>query len=289
MSIVEKFITPKEKDLGDNFLVRRSLPIVGQKSVGPFVFWDHMGPVELLGDKELKVRSHPHIGLATITWLFSGEILHRDSLGNKQFIKPGEVNWMTAGNGITHSERTRSERDPIHLEGIQLWLALPKDKEDIDASFYHCKEEDVPQLNLSNAQMRLIAGSIEGQKSPVPVYSNLFYLNGSIKSSNAFSYDLPEGIEAAIYIVNGEVKIENETKTRFDMIVFKKGSKVEFETLSNCEFMMFGGEPFPEKRFMYWNFVSTSEQKIEEAKKRWENKEFPKTIDEKEYTPLPNY
>ncbi|MGH1467734.1 MAG: pirin family protein [Bdellovibrionales bacterium] len=287
MSIVDKFITPKTKDLGDGFVVRRALPTLKHKSVGPFVFWDHMGPVELQGSNVLKVRSHPHIGLATITWLFSGMIMHRDSLGNKQLIKPGEVNWMTTGSGITHSERMSSEAEPILLEGIQLWLALPKEHEDVDASFYHCKENDVPQLSISNAKMRLIAGEIEGAKSPVPVYSDLFYLNGSIESNKTFSYQLPEDTEAATYIINGGVKVEGENKTRFDMIIFKKGALIEFESISDCEFMFFGGKPFPEKRYMWWNFVSTSQQKIEDAKVRWKTNKFPKTFDEEEFTPLP--
>ncbi len=287
MSIIRKIISSKTKELGDGFQVRRSLPSIGHKAVGPFVFWDHMGPVELMGDKELKVRSHPHIGLATITWLFSGEIMHRDSLGNKQLIRPGEVNWMTAGSGITHSERTRSESTPINLEGIQLWLALPKEKEDIEASFYHCKEKDVPRVDIKDASMRLIAGTIENKTSPVPVYSDLFYLNGSIEKNKCFSYQLQESIEGAIYIIKGEVDIEGTFYNRFDMIIFEPGSLVEFTSESGCEFMFFGGPPLPEKRYMWWNFVSTSKEKIEEAKLRWKNQTFPKTIDEEEFTPLP--
>jgi redox-sensitive bicupin YhaK (pirin superfamily) len=213
--------------------------------------------------------------------------MHRDSLGNKQLIRPGEVNWMTSGNGITHSERTRSDDAPINLEGIQLWLALPKDKEDIDASFFHCKEQDVPKINIKDASMRLIAGAIENKKSPVPVYSDLFYLNGSIEPQKNFSYQLSESSEGAIYIIKDTVDIEGTIHHRFDMIIFKPGSLIEFTSHSGCDFMFFGGPPFPEKRHMWWNFVSTSKEKIEDAKIRWKNKNFPKTIDEEEFTPLP--
>ncbi|MCB0347379.1 MAG: pirin family protein, partial [Bdellovibrionales bacterium] len=157
MSTIETIIIPKAKDLGDDFFVRRSLPDIKQKMVGPFVFWDHMGPTTLEGEKQMKVRAHPHIGLATITWLFSGEIMHRDSLGNEQAIRPGEVNWMTAGSGIAHSERSVRKDKPEVLEGIQLWLALPKYSEDVAPSFYHCKEEDVPLISKDGVKLRLIA------------------------------------------------------------------------------------------------------------------------------------
>lgn len=287
MSNIATIIQPKAKDLGDDFIVRRSLPHIEQRMVGPFVFWDHMGPVELGPENEMKVRAHPHIGLATITWLFSGEIMHRDSLGNEQPIRPGEVNWMTAGNGITHSERSKPDQKEI-LEGIQLWLALPKEHEEVDASFYHCKQEDVPFITTEEGiQMYLIAGEGLGEKSPVPTYSNLFYFNGQARPHQKLDYSLSEKHDGAIYIVEGEITVEGQTFSKYNLITFKKGTSIQFEAKSEVRFMIFGGETFPEKRHMWWNFVSTSQEKIESAKTRWKNDEFPKVINEHESIPLP--
>lgn len=287
MSNVEHVIKPQAKDLGDNFEVRRALPHIKKKMVGPFIFWDHMGPVTLGGSKDMTVRAHPHIGLATITWLFSGEIMHRDSLGNEQAIKPGGVNWMTAGNGITHSERAKAKGDSMLLEGIQLWLALPKDKEDIDPSFYHCEEEDVPMIEEKGCSLRLIAGEAFGLRSPVPVYSDLFYLNGEATQGYEFHFPLKENAEGAIYVVSGQLQSGEETFERFDLITFKQGTSLDFKVLEDAKFMVFGGEVFPEKRTVWWNFVSTSKEKIEQAKERWRADEFPKVINEVERIPLP--
>ena len=173
-----KVLQAKKKDLGDNFVVRRSIPVIGQKHVGPFIFWDHMGPANISEDNPMLVRSHPHIGLATLTYLFDGEILHRDSLNNELLIRPGEVNWMTAGNGIVHSERSEN---PGTIEGIQLWVALPKDKEEIDPAFEHYKKDALPILDSGGINMTLIAGEFQGQRSPVAVYSPLAYLSTHLK------------------------------------------------------------------------------------------------------------
>ncbi len=288
MSNVELTIHPKEKDLGDNFVVRRSLPDRRKKMVGPFIFWDHMGPVILEGSKEMTVRAHPHIGLATITWLFKGKILHRDSLGNEQEIVPGEVNWMTAGSGISHSERSKAplgeKRD---LEGIQLWLALPVEHEDVEASFFHCKSEDVPLIQHKGAELRLIAGEFLGQKSPVPVYSPLFYLNGQVKEGQVFEHNLNKDEEAAIYVIEGEVEVEGESYDRFNLVISKKGSAMRFKALRDTKVMIFGGKVFPEKRYIWWNFVSHDQKKIENAKKRWLENDFGEVINETEFIPLP--
>ncbi len=278
-------IEPKAKDIGDNFIVRRALPHWDKPMVGPFIFWDHMGPLELTKENEMKVRSHPHIGLATITYLFSGQILHRDSLNNEQYIKPGEVNWMTAGNGIVHSERSFVVDNPFTLEGIQLWVALPKEYEEVDASFYHTKESELPLIDHNGTQLRLIAGEGLGEKSPVPVYSDLFYYYG--KTQSKFEYQLDFQKEGAIYIIQGSVKVDGNEYSRYSLICFNKGEKVQFETDSSVEFMFFGGTPFPEKRHIWWNFVSSSQEKIEEAKKRWSNEDFPSVINETERIPLP--
>lgn len=282
-------ITPKAKDLGDGFVVRRALPDMKVRSVGPFVFGDHMGPVEINEQVPMKVRAHPHIGLATITWLFSGEIMHRDSLGNEQPIRPGEVNWMTAGSGIVHSERAsiKEGEEAFELEGIQLWLALPIESEEVDASFYHCKQKDLPQIELERASASLIAGKAFGKESPVPVYSELFYLNIDLNSGGNFKYSLKENEEAALYVINGEVAIKGETCKRYEMIVFEKGSDISFTSSTDSKVMFFGGETFSEKRHLWWNFVSSSKDKIEEAKKKWQEDAFGQVINETERIPLP--
>lgn len=289
-SIVELAITPKSKDLGDNFVIRRSLPDARKKMVGPFIFWDHMGPVKIKPGKGMFVRSHPHIGLATITYLFSGQILHRDSLGNEQYIKPGEVNWMTAGSGITHSERSEYEGDEENaptLEGIQLWLALPKESEEVDASFSHHKEIDLPLIEKGRSQLRLVAGEFLDKKSPVPVYSSLFYLNGKTSSGDTLTYKLQDNHEAAVYLIKGKIKVETETYNPGQLVIFKKESKVEFKACEDCEYMIFGGEIFPEGRNIFWNFVSSSKERIEKAKNDWRQGKFAKTINETAFIPLP--
>jgi hypothetical protein len=287
MSHVEAIIIPKAKDLGDDFHVRRSLPDINKKMVGPFVFWDHMGPVKIYDDKQMKVRAHPHIGLATITWLFSGEIIHRDSLGNEQAIRPGEVNWMTAGKGIVHSERTAAKAE-MQLEGIQLWLALPKEFEEVEPSFYHCKEEDVPYIKHNGIDLRLVAGEGLGHKSPVPVYSDLFYFNGEGAAGKSFHYDLSAEQEGAVYVVGGSVEIDSKEYHKFSFIAFKKAAAIDFNIITDARFMVFGGEVFPEKRHLWWNFVATSAAKIEAAKQRWLADEFGSVINEDEYIPLPD-
>ncbi|MDA8792981.1 pirin family protein [Bacteriovoracaceae bacterium] len=281
------FIQPKSKDLGDNFIVRRALPAPEKRSVGPFIFWDHMGPAEIAPEEGMVVRAHPHIGLATITWLFSGEIMHRDSLGNEQMIRPGEVNWMTAGIGIVHSERSEPKKS-ITLEGIQLWLALPKEHEDVDPSFFHCKIEDVPVVEKDQVEMKLIAGQVMDMRSPVPVYSDLFYFNCVAKEKTDWSIELRDDEEGALYIIDGTVTIDGKDHLKFDMIIYPKGSEIKTSLSHDAKFMFFGGVPFPEKRHLWWNFVSTSEEKIEEAKKKWQEQKFPSVINEEELIPLPN-
>lgn len=287
MSNLAAVIKPKGKDLGDNFVVRRALPHIDKRMVGPFIFWDHMGPVTLKRENGMIVRAHPHIGLATITWLFSGEILHRDSLNNEQYIKPGEVNWMTAGNGIAHSERAIPKDQPMNLEGIQLWLALPKEHEDVAPSFFHCKSKDLPKQQLGNTSLSLIAGKALGNSSPVPVYSDLFYLEALSQANDEFSFEVESEHEGAIYVGEGEIEVENNNYEKFSMLCFKKGCPIKFKANVNSRVMIFGGAIFPEKRFIWWNFVSTSEEKIENAKKRWSSGEFQKVINETELIPLP--
>ena len=285
---VNTVIVPKEKDLGDEFVVRRAIPQIQKRSVGPFVFWDHMGPVVLHGEKKMKVRAHPHIGLSTITYLFTGEILHRDNLMNEQVIRPGEVNWMTAGNGIVHSERAESIKEPMLLEGLQVWIALPKEAEEVDASFVHHKEADLPMISEKGLRLRLIAGEWESEKSPLPVYSPLFYLSGWAAAGKVYSKDLTGKQEAALYVVNGSVEVDGNIYGQYSMVVFNQGSKVEFKASEELEFMILGGDVFPETRHIWWNFVSSDKEKIEEAKRKWKNKEYKPVINETEFIPLPD-
>lgn len=283
---IEFLFTPKESDLGDNFVVRRSLPRAEKRLVGPFIFWDHMGPVVLEGERAMKVRAHPHIGLSTITYLFKGQILHRDSLGNEQYIKPGEVNWMTAGKGIVHSERAKFE-EATELEGIQLWVALPKEAEDVAPSFVHVKEKELPKIKSGPASLRLIAGKALKEKSPLPVFSDLFYFAGVFEEDGEFEFDLGENQEAGFYAVEGDFSSDEQNFKRFDLAVYKKGSTVKVKASKGARFMFFGGEVFPEGRTIWWNFVSSDPQKIEKAKADWKEGRYPPVINEDEFIPLP--
>ncbi len=284
---MKMLIQGKAKDLGDNFKVRRALPHPKQRLVGPFIFWDHMGPTEITPDTPMVVRSHPHIGLSTITYLFDGEILHRDSLNNELVIRPGEVNWMTAGSGIAHSERSHIESGTRHLEGIQVWVALPKNSEEVAASFVHQKESDLPLIDLDGFQLRLIAGKAFGASSPLPVYSPLFYLNGKAEGAGSMTFPITSKQEGAVYVTKGELTIEGQAYSKFDMIVFNQGEDISFSCHQSCEFMLLGGDPFPEGRHIWWNFVSHDAGKIEQAKKRWQNDEFGPVINETDRIQLP--
>lgn len=287
MSVKEIKITPRAKDLGDNFKVRRALPSKEKRTVGPFVFWDHMGPALLEGDDTMTVRAHPHIGLSTLTYLFSGSILHRDSLGNELYIKPGEVNWMTAGRGITHSERSYPLDPPETLEGIQLWIGLPEEFEDIDPSFEHYSREELPKVEAPGIKTTLIAGEALGKKSPVKTLSSLFYLSVKIQKDKTYNFKVPQNEEAAIYIAKGSVKTADCEISKFDLLIFQEKEIIEFQALEDSEIMIFGGERFKQKRILYWNFVSHSQEKIDKAKSDWREGRFPKVINETEFIPLP--
>lgn len=283
-------IPPRQKDLGAGFVVKRVLPWAKRKSVGPFVFWDHMGPSLLKDGDELQVRAHPHIGLSTLTYLFSGSIRHRDTLGIIQDIKPGEVNWMTAGRGIAHSERTHPEMGTnITLHGIQVWIALPKESEEVSPSFTHIPNQQIPKLDLDGHQVSLIAGSMFNLTSPVPVHSELFYLDIKPKTQQPITLPVPENNEAALYIAEGEVEIDGEQYSTGQMLVWDKQSEVCFKALTDSRLLFFGGKPFSEKRHIWWNLVSSSPQRIEQAKEDWKNGAFGRVIDEDEgeFIPLP--
>lgn len=286
MSNVEIVIQPRLNDIGDGFHVRRALPFQKKRMVGPFIFLDHMGPLHVDQNHGLKVRAHPHIGLSTLTYLFSGTIFHRDTLGFEQSIRPGEVNWMTAGKGIAHSERSVPNEHGI-LEGIQVWIALPKEHEDIEPSFVHKDLKDIPNVEVGNETYQLVAGSAFGKTSPVPVHSPLFYLGSEVKKDHVFSMKLGDIAEGAVYVAKGKIEIEGTTYEEGTLVSFLKGTSIDFKTLDNCRLVIVGGDVFPEKRFIFWNFVASSHEKIEAAKLAWKNKDFGRVIHEDEYIPLP--
>ncbi|MBU4537677.1 MAG: pirin family protein [Weeksellaceae bacterium] len=292
MSNIGLIIEEKAADIG-NFLVGRLLPFREKKAVGPFVFIDHMGPVALKDYQNLDVAPHPHIGLSTLTYLFEGSIQHKDSLGNNIEIKPGAVNWMTAGKGVVHSERTPEylRHTEKHLHGFQIWVGLPKDLEQSEPTFHHTEASDIPAWNEGDLQYKLIAGELFGRKSPVPVHSKLFFIE--IKSKTAQKINIGKELfgEVAMYVLDGNVNIEGNTFSGKQLLIAKNATLCEFEIGENATVYLFGGEPFEEERFIFWNFVNSDKEIIEQAKLNWhqQNHEaFPLVPgDEEEFVPLP--
>ncbi len=288
MSDVKIVINERPADIG-NFSVGRLLPFRSKRMVGPFIFLDHMGPAHLKPDENVDVAPHPHIGLSTLTFLLEGSLMHRDSLGNALEIVPGEVNWMTSGSGIVHSERTPDSlrNIPKSFHGLQFWVALPKDKEQMEPAFVHVEKESIPEWTEDGVSFKLIAGSALGKVSPVPVYSKLFFIE--IKSNGNKSVNIQKELygEIGLYILKGSVKAGNETFTENNMLVLNSPN-LNFELSPSALVYLIGGEPFPEERFIYWNFVSSSNALIEDAKLRWQSQSFPKIPGESGFTPLPN-
>ena len=283
-------IETRTRRLIDDFRVRRVLPSAKRRMVGPFIFLDEMGPEVLSAGRGLDVAPHPHIGLATVTYLFKGEMLHRDSLGNRQSILPGAVNWMTAGSGIAHSERT-----PAHLRqtgtelfGIQSWVALPVEDEEADPTFFHHPAEVLPLLEAEGVIVRLIAGSLYGEKSPVQTFSEMFYADAALSTGAKLS--LPsEHEERAAFIVEGAVELSQSegTYSAGQLLVFRPGAEVVLTAGSQpARLMLLGGEPLG-RRHIWWNFVSSSEERIEQAKADWKAGNFAPVTEETEFIPLP--
>lgn len=276
------------KDLGDNFIIRRVLPAMEKRSVGPFVFFDHFGPVPVVTGEELVVRAHPHIGLATITFLYDGVITHRDSLKVELDIRPHETNWMVAGSGIVHSERSKFDAKYEVMEGIQTWIALPKEKEEMDPSFEHFSELEIPVLKKDGLIFRLLGGNFLGLHSPATVHSPLFYADIEMKpEADTVNWILSDKEEAGLYVSRGSIESNGESYTVGSMVLFEKGTAVTFKAKQNSRLMLLGGEPLTEKRHLYWNFVSTTQETIERAKERWAKDEFPKVPGETDRIPLP--
>jgi redox-sensitive bicupin YhaK (pirin superfamily) len=285
--MLEALIVPRTRDLGDGFEVRRALPDARKRAVGPFVFFDQMGPVALAPGKGLDVRPHPHIGLATVTYLFEGEILHRDSLGTVQAIRPGDVNWMTAGSGIAHSERTpaalRGAGPRVH--GIQTWVGLPAADEEMAPSFVHVPGKDLPLLDERGVRLRVILGEWEGESSPVPLRSETFYVDARLDAGGRIA--LPgEYAERAAYVVDGTVAHDGTTFVAGQLLVFAALAEAQLAAKAPARVLLFGGESLGE-RFMWWNFVSSRKQRIAEAADDWKAGRFAPVPDETESIPLP--
>ena len=288
MPAIDLTIIPREKDLG-GFSVRRILPYAQKRMVGPFIFLDHMGAADFAPGKGIDVRPHPHIGLATVTYLFQGEITHRDTLGSLQAITPGDVNWMTAGRGIAHSERTsaneRGQRHSVH--GLQSWVALPKEAEECAPEFFHHAAASLPEFKFPGVHIRLVAGRMLGHEAPVKIYSPLFY--AAITMQPGSSFILPNDYrERALYLLSGDIRIGNTRIVEKTLPVFHPGDTITLEAQSLSQLMILGGAPLSEPRFIDWNFVSSSQERIEQAKKDWQQQRFGVIPgDDKEFIPLP--
>ena len=279
-------IVPKVRDLGDGFQVRRALPAADCRSVGPFVFFDQMGPVALDGSRSLDVRPHPHIGLATVTYLFEGEILHRDSLGSVQAIRPREVNWMTAGRGIVHSERTPPELRgrPSRLFGIQTWLALPREAEEDEPSFSH--HEGLPTWEEGGVSVTLILGDLFGLASPVPTLSPTIYADVALDATRRLA--VPAAHEQrGIHVVQGSVDIGGGQLAAGEMAILETGAEAVVTAREPARLLLFGGARLDAPRHVWWNFVSSREERIAQAASDWESGRFPKVPGETEFIPLP--
>ncbi len=289
MSNIKLIIEERAANIG-KFMVGRLLPFRQKRMVGPFIYIDHMGPVKLNERQNFDVLPHPHIGLSTLTFLFEGSIMHRDTLGNEVEIKPGAVNWMTAGKGIVHSERTPEYlRDsPLYMHGLQIWVALPKELEQMDPAFSHIEESEIPSWNDGDLDFKLVAGEAFDRKSPVPVFSKMYMLE--IKSKSKRTVNIGDHLygESGLYILNGAIESEGNVYEPKQLLVARDATLCEFTMHENSTIYIFGGEAFPEERFIDWNFVASDKALIEEAKQKWMDQTFDKIEgDETEYIPYP--
>jgi hypothetical protein len=285
----QMLVEERSRDIG-NFMVGRLLPFRRKRQVGPFTFIDHMGPSTIGPGRYLDVDQHPHVGLSTLTYLLEGEIEHRDSTGTIQLITPGAVNFMTSGFGVTHTERTPShQRDgktyPLH--GYQIWVALPRDKEEMAPTFAHLDKSELPQWEEDGMQLILIAGEGYGRRSPLPVFSPLFMLD--VKSKKAGHLDIHGQLmgEIAVVVVKGEASSDGETFGQGQMLIAKTENECCLALAANTQLLLFGGQAFPEERYLYWNFVSSSKERLEQAKIDWAAREFPTVAGDDTYIPLP--
>lgn len=286
---IENLIIPRSSDIG-GFSVRRALPTRQRRLVGPFIFFDRMGPAVLRADEALDVKPHPHIGLSTVTYLFDGEIKHRDSLGTELVIKPGDINLMTAGRGIVHSERTPENLrgHPLAMSGLQTWLALPDDKEEIDPVFAHTAREQMPVIDWQGASGRVVIGALDGISSPVSTFTDTLYVDLALEPGKKFPFSAAHE-ERAIYILSGELIISGDRFAADQLLAFRAGDEITLEAgAMGCHIMLFGGAAMTSRRYVWWNFVSSSKERIEQAKQEWRTGRFDIVPgDEEEFVPLP--
>jgi len=287
-AIVRHEIVPRTRDLG-GFEVRRVLPAAERRMVGPFVFFDQMGPVEFMAGRGIDVRPHPHIGLATVTYLFAGSIVHRDSLGSVQSIAPGDVNWMTAGRGIVHSERSDAElrKRPQTLSGIQIWVALPERDEEIAPDFTHYPAASLPLIEGEGKSVRVVAGALLGKTSPVKTRSALFYAAATLAAGASLPLDAVHE-ERAAYLLHGGVEIDGNLYAPGRLLVFAPGQALTLRAREAARVLLFGGEPLDGPRHLWWNFVSSRKERIEQAKEDWKTSRFGQVPGETEFIPLPD-
>ncbi len=276
-------------DLGDGFMVRRMLPVLQARHVGPFVFFDHIGPDTFAAGKGMDVRPHPHIGLATVTWLFDGVIRHRDSLGSLADIRPGEVNWMTSGHGIVHSERTPPEarQDGQLLHGIQVWVALPQADAEVDPAFHHHDRDALPKIRRPGMEAVLIAGTACGERSPVKVFAPMCFLEVQLAAGAELALP-PEHAERGVLVVEGAVRWGELEVGAQQMAVQAGPAAPPLRAHEASRLMLFGGAPLDGERHLWWNFVASSRERIEQAKADWREGRFPRVPgDDQEFIPLP--
>jgi redox-sensitive bicupin YhaK (pirin superfamily) len=285
---IANIIDARPRDLG-GFAVGRVLPAVKRRLVGPFIFFDHMGPAEFAPDHGIDVRPHPHIGLATVTYLFEGEIVHRDSVGSEQPIRPGDINWMIAGRGIAHSERTGAERRRTgsRVHGLQLWVALPRAHEETEPAFFHHPGDTLPMIEHGDARLRVLVGDAYGARSPVKALSPTLYVDAVLPAGAELR--LPgDYAERAAYVVEGAVACGAEHAEPGRMLVFAAGADVALRATRDARLVLIGGAPIDGERHIWWNFVSSSKDRLEQAKRDWRDRRFGVVAgDEVEFVPLP--
>jgi redox-sensitive bicupin YhaK (pirin superfamily) len=286
--MIEMVIPHRTASIG-SFDVRRVLPFRKRRSVGPFVFVDDFGPLEAVNDQSFDVLAHPHIGIATVTYLFSGKMTHRDSIGSVQVIEPGEVNWMTAGRGVVHSERASDAGNVPGqpLQAIQTWVALPEKMEGSDASFRHYSSDDLPVTGGDGFRAKVILGDIFGKRSPVEAVSNPVYAECGLETGRSAQLS-PDIEERSVYILSGGLAIAGETFEPGTLVVFLAGEQVEFKAISDARFMIIGGDRLEKQRFMWWNFVSSRQELIEQTRIDWKDGNFPAIPNETGFVPLPD-
>ena len=287
---VQTEIVPRARDLGGGFAVRRALPAAERGMIGPFIFWDEFGPAHFAAGEGLDVRPHPHINLATVTYLFEGEIFHRDTLGSAQVIRPGDVNWMNAGRGIAHSERTAPNLRATGsaIAGVQSWVALPEAQEESDPFFVHHDAADLPLIEADGAHVRVIAGKLFGAASPVKTYSELFYADARLDAGASLALDADHE-ERALYLVSGEIEIAGDSFAPGRLLVLRPGDRISVKAKTPARFMALGGAALEGPRHIWWNFVSSRKERIEQAKEDWRAGRFGLVPgDDKESIPLPD-